>query len=175
MTFKTKSPKINLIMMILSLCLLIATTSFLRLLSIKIPTPFLLRFFLVYHNLKYVFSTSLACWPVHLVSLTHKILTRLLIALSTNFLNLSIKDVAFQLPKRILLSPTSFLAPRTRQVKCEDPCSFDTTSGRRKSTKSFDPYSFDTTTLVHLPLALIELSAKTLEYYVLKEARTKKK
>jgi hypothetical protein len=53
MTFKIKSPKINLIMMILSPCLLTATTSFLRLLSIKMPTPFLLRSFHVYHNLKY--------------------------------------------------------------------------------------------------------------------------
>jgi hypothetical protein len=32
----------------------------LRLLSIKMPTPFLLRSFPVYHNLKPVFSTSLA-------------------------------------------------------------------------------------------------------------------
>jgi hypothetical protein len=59
-TFKTKSPKTNLIIMILSHCLLTATTPFLRLLSIRMPIPFLLRSFPVYHNLKPVFSTSLA-------------------------------------------------------------------------------------------------------------------
>jgi hypothetical protein len=116
MMFKTKSPKTDLIMMILSPCLLTATTSFLKLLSIKMPTPFLLRSFSVYYNLKSVFSTSLAFWHVHLVFWTHKIFTRLLIAVSTNSLSLPVKNTAFQLPKQILLSPTSFLAPRTRRV-----------------------------------------------------------
>jgi hypothetical protein len=60
MTFKTKSPITNLIMMILSLCLLIAITPFLRFLSIKMLTPFLLHFFPMYHSLNLVFYISLA-------------------------------------------------------------------------------------------------------------------
>jgi hypothetical protein len=59
----------------------------------------------------------------------HKIFACLLIAISTNFLNLPVKDPTFQLPKQIIFSPTSFFAPRTRQVKCENSCSFDTTCG----------------------------------------------
>jgi hypothetical protein len=94
MMFNTKSPKTNLIMMILSLVLTV-TTPFLRLLSIKMRTPFLLRSFSVYHNLKPVFSTSLAFWLVHLVSWTHKILMRLLIAVSSNSFSLYVKDPTF--------------------------------------------------------------------------------
>jgi hypothetical protein len=60
MMFKTKFLKTNLIMMIMSSYLLTATTPFFRLLSIKMPTLFLLRSFFMYHNLKHVFSISLA-------------------------------------------------------------------------------------------------------------------
>jgi hypothetical protein len=133
MTFKIKSSIINLIMMIISLCLITAITSFLRLLSIKMPTPFLFRSFFVYHDLKPVFSTSLVFCPIHLVSWKHKIFTYLLIAVSTNYLSLFIMYPTFQLPKWILLSLISFLVTHTRRVKCENLYSFDTTSERRCS------------------------------------------
>jgi hypothetical protein len=52
MTFKIKSLITNLIMMIMSLYLLTAVTPFLRFLSIKMATPFLLRSFPMCHSLK---------------------------------------------------------------------------------------------------------------------------
>ncbi|PVH47215.1 hypothetical protein PAHAL_4G005500 [Panicum hallii] len=114
-------------------CLLTSTTLSLRLLSIKMPTPFLPEVIPVYQSLKPEPSTSFTFWPFHLVSCTHRIFTRLLITTSTSSLNLTVRDPTFQLPKRILVSSTSFLILRTRRERCEDACSFFTTPGRRCS------------------------------------------
>ncbi|PVH37301.1 hypothetical protein PAHAL_6G284000 [Panicum hallii] len=100
-------------------CLLTSTTPSLRLLSIKMPTPFLPEVVPVYQSLKLEPSTSFAFWPFHLVSCTS--------------LNLPVRDPTFQLPRRILVGSASFLTLRTRREKCEDPCSFFTTPGRRCS------------------------------------------
>jgi hypothetical protein len=62
-----------------------------------------------------------------------RIFTRLLTAASTTSLNLPVKDPTFQLPRRILVGPTSFLTLHARRGKCEDPCSLFTTPGRRCS------------------------------------------
>jgi hypothetical protein len=75
MTFKNKSLITNLLMMILSSYRLTTITSFLRHLSIKMPTPFMFCSFHTHYNLKLTFSNSLAFWSVHLVSWTHKIFT----------------------------------------------------------------------------------------------------
>jgi hypothetical protein len=99
MMFKIKSSIINFIMVIISSCCITTITSFLRLLLNKMPTLFLFCLFPAYHGLNLVFSTSLSFWPVYLVSWAHKIFTRLLITVSTNSLNLSVKDPTFQLPK----------------------------------------------------------------------------
>ena len=137
----------SLTKMILSPCLLTSTTPSLRLLSIKTP-PFLFEVVPVYQSLKPVLSTSFAFYPFHLVSWTHKIFTRLLTAVSTNSLNLPVRDPTFQLTKRILVGSTSFLTLRTRRGRCEDPCSFCTTPGRRCGEplrmRRPDPCSLDT-------------------------------
>ena len=147
-TFKTISLMTSLTKMILSPCLLTSTTPSLRLLSIKTPTLFLFEVVPVYQSLKPVLSTSFAFCPFHLVSWTHKIFTRLLTAVSTNSLNLPVRDPTFQLPKRILDDSTSFLTLRTRRGRCEDPCSFGTTPGHRCGTplrmRRPDPCSLDT-------------------------------
>ncbi|PVH36607.1 hypothetical protein PAHAL_6G120700 [Panicum hallii] len=114
-------------------CLLTSTTPSLRLLSIKMPTPFLPEVVPVYQSLKPEPSTSFAFWPFHLVSCTNRIFTRLLIATSTSSLNLPVRDPTFQLPRRILVGSASFLTLRTCREKCEDPCSFFTTPGHRCS------------------------------------------
>jgi hypothetical protein len=118
-------------MMIMSSCLITTITSFLRLLSIKMLS-FMLHSFPMY--LKPVFSTSLIVYHVHLVSWTHEIFIYLLIVISTNSLSLPVKGHTFQLPKWIIFSLTRFLVPRTRRVKWEDSCLFDTTFGRWCST-----------------------------------------
>uniref|UniRef100_A0A0A9C688 Uncharacterized protein n=1 Tax=Arundo donax TaxID=35708 RepID=A0A0A9C688_ARUDO len=87
----------------------------------------------VYHSLKLVSSTSFVFCSFHLVFLTHRILTHLLITVSTNSRSLPVRDPTLQLPKRILLGSTSFLNLRTRRVKCKHLCSFFTTPGRRCS------------------------------------------
>src|SRR5664279_2160311 len=132
-TLRTKSLTTSLTRMIRSPCLLTSNTPSLRLLLIKMPTPFLFEVVPVYHSLKPVSSTSFAFCPFHLVSWTHRMSTRLLTAVSTNSSNLPVRDPAFQLPKWILLGPANFLTLHTRRVKCEDPCSFSTTPGRRCS------------------------------------------
>ena len=138
----------SLTKIILSPCLLTPTTPFLRLLSIKTPTPFLFATVPVYQSLKPVLSTSFAFWPFHLVSWTHNIFTRLLVVVSTNSLNLPVSDPTFQLPKRILVGSTSFLTLHTRRLRCEDPCSFFTTPGHWCSAplrkRWPDPCSLDT-------------------------------
>ena len=134
--------------MILSCCLLTSTTASLSLLSIKTPTPFIFEVVPVYQSLKPVLSTSFAFCPFHLVSWTHKIFTRLLTAVSTNSLNLLVRDPMFQLPRRIIVGSTSFLTLRTCRDWCEDPCSFFTTPGRRCGAplrmRRPDPCSLDT-------------------------------
>jgi hypothetical protein len=98
------------------------------------PTSFIFRSFFVYRSLKPMLSTSLAICLIHLVFWMHKIFTCFLITVSTNSLNLSVKDLIFQLPKWILFFLTSFFSPRTHWVKCEDTCSFGIISGHRCST-----------------------------------------
>jgi hypothetical protein len=87
----------------------------------------------VYQSLKPVFSTSFALWPFYLVFWTHRIFTHLLITTSTSSRNLPVRDPTFQLSIRILVGLASFLTLRTRRGKCENPCSFFTTPGRRCS------------------------------------------
>ncbi|GER54011.1 transcription factor PIF3 [Striga asiatica] len=128
-----KSPTTNRTRIIRSPCLLTSTTPSLRLLSIKMPTPFLLDEAPVNQSLKPVSSTSFAFCPFHFVSWTHRILTCLLVAASTSSRSLPVRDPTFQLPIRTLVGLTSFFALRTRRERCEDPCSFSTTPGRRCS------------------------------------------
>ena len=85
----------SLTKMILSPYLLASTTPSLRLLSIKTP-PFLFEVIPVYQSLKLILYTSFAFCLFHLVFWTHKIFTRLLTAMSTNSLNLSVRDPTFQ-------------------------------------------------------------------------------
>jgi hypothetical protein len=110
------------------------------------PTPFLPDVVPVYQSLKPVSFTPFAFWLFHLVSWTHRIFTRLLIVASTSSLSLPVRDPTFQLPRRILVGSASFLTLCTRRGKCEDPCSFFTTPGRRCSAplrlRRSDPYSF---------------------------------
>ena len=63
----------------------------------------------------------------------HRIFTHLLIAASTSSCNLPVRHPTFQLPIRILVCSANFVTLRTRRRKCEDPCSFFTTPGRRCS------------------------------------------
>jgi hypothetical protein len=97
-------------------------------------TSFIFRSFFVYRSLKPVLSISLAFCLIHLVFWMYKIFTYFLITVSTNSLNLSVKDLIFQLSKWILLFLTSFFAPRTHWVKCKDTYSFGFISGHRCNT-----------------------------------------
>uniref|UniRef100_A0A0A9FHW0 Uncharacterized protein n=1 Tax=Arundo donax TaxID=35708 RepID=A0A0A9FHW0_ARUDO len=61
------------------------------------PTSFLFLFVVIpmYHSLKPVSSTSFVFCPFHLVSWTHRILTRFLTAASTNSRTLPVRDPTF--------------------------------------------------------------------------------
>jgi hypothetical protein len=67
---------------------------------------------------------------------------------STTSQSLPVSNPTFQVPTRTLLGSASFLTLRIRQVKCEDPCLFFTTPGRRCSAslrmRRPDPYSLNT-------------------------------
>jgi hypothetical protein len=67
---------------------------------------------------------------------------------STTSRSLPVSDPTFQVPTRTLLGSASFFTIRIRRVKCENPCSFFTTSGRRCSAslrmRRPDPCSFYT-------------------------------
>jgi hypothetical protein len=62
--------------------------------------------------------------------------------------SLLVSDPTFQVPTRTLLGSPSLLTLRICRVKCEDPCIFFTTPGRRCSTslrmRRSNPYSLNT-------------------------------
>jgi hypothetical protein len=114
-------------------------------------TPFLVDVFYVYQSLKPVSSTSFAFCPFHFASWTQRIFTRRLIMISTtsrSSRSLPVNDTTFQVPTRTLLGSATFLTLCIRRVKCEDPCSFFTTPGRRCNAslrmRRPDPYSLNT-------------------------------